>query len=430
MPREIVQVQVGQCGNQIGTKFWENIMYEHGITNDGTFKGTSQLQLERIEVFFEEIREELVLTEVFLDQINFICGQYGAGNNWARGHYTDGPELLDEIIDSVRREAEICDCFTSLYLGFHLTHSLGGGTGSGMGTLILTRLREEFPDRIISTFSVLPSPKISENVVEAYNALLSLHQLIESTDSTFCIDNEALYHISSATLKLASPTFGDLNHLVASAMAGVTTCLRFPGQLNADLRKLSTNMIPFPRLHFFTPGFAPLTSRDNEAFHRHPSILELTHQLFQAKNSMTAYNPYSGRYLTAAIVFRGSNLSTEDVERRLYDIQDKNSSFFVEWIPSNIKTAVCDVPPRGLQSAATFIGNNTAIKDRFRQLTKVFLAMYKRKAFLHWYKSEGMDDFEFLEAHENMRDLITEYQQYEDAPIYEGFGDDSSEESD
>ncbi|XP_033103658.1 uncharacterized protein LOC117106403 [Anneissia japonica] len=61
--------------------------------------------------------------------------------------------------------------------------------------------------------------------------------------------------------KLTTPTYGDLNHLVSATMSGVTTCLRFPGQLNADLRKLAVNMVPFPRLHFFMPGFAPLTSR-------------------------------------------------------------------------------------------------------------------------------------------------------------------------
>ena len=75
------------------------------------------------------------------------------------------------------------------------------------------------------------------------------------------IDNEALYDICFRTLKLATPTYGDLNHLVSLTMSGITTCLRFPGQLNADLRKLATNMVPFPRLHFFMPGFAPLTAR-------------------------------------------------------------------------------------------------------------------------------------------------------------------------
>ena len=160
--------------------------------------------------------------------------------------------------------------------GFQLTHSLGGGTGSGMGTLLISKIREEYPDRIMNTFSVVPSPKVSDTVVEPYNATLSVHQLVENTDETFCIDNEALYDICFRTLKLTTPTYGDLNHLVSLTMSGVTTCLRFvfklidikldgkfgsklnqnqyiidnprfPGQLNADLRKLAVNMVPFPR---------------------------------------------------------------------------------------------------------------------------------------------------------------------------------------
>ena len=71
---------------------------------------------------------------------------------------------------------------------------------------------------------------------------------------------------SRRTLKLTNPTYGDLNHLVSLTMSGVTTSLRFPGQLNADLRKLAVNMVPFPRLHFFMPGFAPLTSRGSQQY--------------------------------------------------------------------------------------------------------------------------------------------------------------------
>jgi len=102
---------------------------------------------------------------------------------------------------------------------------------------------------------------VSDTVVEPYNCTLSVHQLVENTDESYCIDNEALYDICFRTLKLTTPTYGDLNHLVSATLSGVTTCLRFPGQLNADLRKLAVNMVPFPRLHFFIPGFAPLTSR-------------------------------------------------------------------------------------------------------------------------------------------------------------------------
>ncbi len=154
---------------------------------------------------------------------NFVFGQSGAGNNWAKGHYTEGAELVDSVLDVVRKEAESCDCLQ----GFQLTHSLGGGTGSGMGTLLISKIREEYPDRIMNTYSVVPSPKVSDTVVEPYNATLSVHQLVENTDETYCIDNEALYDICFRTLKLSTPTYGDLNHLVSLTMSGVTTCLRF-----------------------------------------------------------------------------------------------------------------------------------------------------------------------------------------------------------
>jgi tubulin beta len=190
---------------------------------------------------------------------------------------------------------------------------------------------------MLCTFSVAPSPKVSDTVVEPYNATLALNQLIENADETFCIDNEALYDICLRTLKLKSPSYGDLNHLVSFVMSGVTTCLRFPGQLNADLRKLAVNMIPFPRLHFFMVGFAPLTSRGSQGFKNY-SVQELTSQIFDSKNMMTAADPRHGRYLTVAAIFRGK-LSTKEIDQQMINAQNKNSSFFVEWIPSNCKTA-------------------------------------------------------------------------------------------
>ena len=84
---------------------------------------------------------------------------------------------MDSVLDVVRKEAEGCDCLQ----GFQLTHSLGGGTGSGMGTLLISKIREEFPDRIMNSYSVVPSPKVSDTVVEPYNATLSLNQVSSTT---------------------------------------------------------------------------------------------------------------------------------------------------------------------------------------------------------------------------------------------------------
>jgi tubulin beta len=328
----------------------------------------------------------------------------------AKGHYTEGAELIEEVLDVVRKEAEGCD----LLQGFQLCHSLGGGTGSGLGTLLMSKIREEFPDRMMCTFSVVPSPKVSDTVVEPYNATLSVHQLVENADEVMCIDNEALYDICFRTLKLQNPSYGDLNHLVSHVMSGITCSLRFPGQLNADLRKLAVNLIPFPRLHFFLVGFAPLTAGSSKGY-TSLSIPELTQQMFNAKNMMAASDPRNGRYLTASAMFRGKDISTKEVDEQMLAVQNKNTSHFVEWIPNNIKSSVCSVPHVGSDISATFIGNSTCIQELFRRVADQFTAMFKRKAFLHWFTEEGMDEMEFTEAESNMNDLVAEYQQYEEA---------------
>merc|ERR1712098_865144 len=90
-----------------------------------------------------------------------------------------------------------------------------------------------------------------------------------------------------------------------------------------------------------------------------------------------------------------------------------------EWIPNNIKSSVCDIPPKGLKMAVTFMGNSTAIQEMFKRVAEYFTGMFRRKAFLHWYTSEGMDEMEFSEAESNMNDLIAEYQQHQDAEVEE-----------
>merc|ERR1712060_350414 len=427
--REIVHLQAGQCGNQIGQKFWEVISDEHGIQPDGSYAGELPQQLERINVYYNEAmggkyvpRAVLVdLEPGTMDSVragamgqiyrpdNFVFGQSGAGNNWAKGHYTEGAELVDSVLDVVRKESEGCDCLQ----GFQLTHSLGGGTGSGMGTLLISKIREEYPDRVMCTFSVFPSPKVSDTVVEPYNCVLSVHQLVENSDESMLIDNEALYDICFRTLKLTTPTFGDLNHLVAAVMSATTCCLRFPGQLNCDLRKLAVNMIPFPRLHFFMVGFAPLTSRGSQQY-RSLTVPELTQQMFDAKNMMAAADPRHGRYLTCTALFRG-RMSTKEVDEQVLNVQNKNSSYFVEWIPNNMKSAICDIPPKGLKMSVGFLGNSTCMQEVMKRVAEQFTAMFRRKAFLHWYTGEGMDEMEFTEAESNMNDLVSEYQQYQDA---------------
>lgn len=333
----------------------------------------------------------------------YILGKCGAGNNWAKGFHTEGAELCDVVFETVRRQVEHCDSLQ----GFQMTHSIGGGSGSGMGSLLLRCLKDEFPKQIINTFTVIPSTKISETVVEPYNSVLSINEMICNTDETVCFDNEALLNIAKNTLKICHPVMSDLNHLVSMTMAGVTTCFRFPGQLNLDLRKLMTNMCPYPKLHFFIPGFAPLTSRLSEAY-RKINAGDLVNQIFDYRNQMAEFNPTDGRYLTCAAIFRGL-ISTRDIEKHVLAIQEKNSDAFVNWVPNNIKMAICDIPPRNMKLSATFLSNTTAIQCVFRRLMDQYQMLFKKRAFMHWYTGEGMEEQDFTDAELCVESLIDEY---------------------
>jgi len=465
MVREIICLQVGQAGNQVGSRFWESVFAEHKLNKKGREKQESAegandgfdpcLHGDKIDVYFKEQngrgpdhnREQkrkkrsgkwiprAVMVDLepgTLDVVtasavgkafkpdNFVFGNSGAGNNWAKGHYTEGAEIVEQAIDVVRKEAE----GSGHVQGFQIAHSLGGGTGSGLGTLLLLKIRDAYPDRLTKTWSIYPSPKVSDTVVEPYNAILATHQLLENADQVYCIDNEALYSIVTNLLKEDAPTFSFMNYLISQVQMGVTASLRFSGQLNGDLRKLGVNLIPFPRLHFFNMAQAPLLSPKNGGYTK-LFIQELTKQVWSGKQFYSNVPIEDGKFLTASMHYRGK-ISTQETDENIEKVQASKAEDFVEWIPNNIKSSVIDVPPVDANISATFITNTTALKAMFQRLASQFSALYKRKAFLHWYKGEGMDEMEFQEADKNVVDLITEYQDKQDATV----GGDEDEDMD
>ncbi|XP_033124223.1 tubulin beta chain-like [Anneissia japonica] len=170
-------------------------------------------------------------------------------------------------------------------------------------------------------------------------------------------------------------------------------------------------MIPFPRLHFFMTSFAPLMCFDNRVYNA-DTVSMLTKQIFNARNMMTACDPRHGRYLSAAAVYRG-NVSVCEVDQEIQGVQNKKSNYFVDWIPYNVKTAVCNIAPPNFKKTATFIGNNTAISEIIRRVSEQFTMMLKRRVYLHSYFNEGMDELEFKETESSLSDIVSEYQQYE-----------------
>ena len=195
----------------------------------------------------------------------------GAGNNWASGHRQaeENAELLADMLD---READNSDSLE----GFVLTHSIAGGTGSGMGSYILEHLNDHFPKKFVSTYSVFPNweEDQSDVVVQPYNSILTLKRLAVNADCVVVLDNTALNRIAVDRLRIPNPSVHHVNSLVSTVMAASTTTLRYPGYTNNDLVGLVASLVPTPRCHFLMTGYTPLTiSRMNWHGATPPSLL-------------------------------------------------------------------------------------------------------------------------------------------------------------
>ena len=218
-------IQVGQCGNQIGCRFWELALQEHATHTKGraiyeesmsTFfrntDGRTSAGFERdlsIGDTLKRVRARAVLVDMeegvvnrvmrsslgslFKGETQSITAPSGAGNNWAFGHMVCGPEYEEEIMERVRRQAEVCDSLQS----FFVLHSLGGGTGSGLGTYLLRKLRDTMPKVCRFCVSVFPS-KDDDVITSPYNSMFALSELAEHADCVLPIENQALMDLSGA----------------------------------------------------------------------------------------------------------------------------------------------------------------------------------------------------------------------------------------
>lgn len=342
-----------------------------------------------------------------------ITGKEDAANNYARGHYTVGKEAIDLTMDRIRRLADIC---TGLQ-GFIIFHSIGGGTGSGFGSLLLERLAVDYGKKTKLEVNIYPAPQVSTAIVEPYNSILTTHCSLELSDVAFLMDNEAIYDICVRNLDIARPTYTNLNRLIAQIVSSLTSSLRFDGALNVDLSEFQTNLVPYPRIHFPVVNYAPVISAE-KAYHEQLSVGELTNSCFEPSNQMVKCDPRHGKYMACCMMYRG-DVVPKDVNSAIASIKSKRTIQFVDWCPTGFKIGInyqppCVVPGGDLakvQRALCMISNTTAIQEAWARLNHKFDLMYAKRAFVHWYVGEGMEEGEFSEAREDLAALEKDYEE-------------------
>eukprot|EP00731_Ephydatia_muelleri_P016982 Em0010g80a len=310
------------------------------ITEHPLGDGKTKIQTLKARAVLVDMEESVVggllkgpLGELF-DNRQLITDVSGSGNNWVVGNRTYGSKYHDQIVDTVRRSAESCDHLQS----FFMMHSMGGGTGSGVGTRILEILRDEYPD--VHRFSVVvyPSERMmslllritgqhcgpySMSVTELHISVLAHRELTENADCVLPIENQALSdicgkavasqskHTSSSARQCSSITkdkpFDEMNNVVANLLLALTSASRFEGSLNVDLNEITMNLVPFPRLHYLVSSLLPLYSVKDVALPLH-RLDQSFSDAFSPEYQLIKANPKHGPVSMAIKVTNGSKL--------------------------------------------------------------------------------------------------------------------------
>jgi len=317
------------------------------------------------------------------------------------------------VLDRIRHVADNC----SGLQGFLVFHSFGGGTGSGFGALLLERLSADYGKKSKLEFSVYPAPQVSTAVVEPFNSILTTHTTLEHSDCSFMVDNEATYEICKNSLGIERPGYENLNRLVAQVVSSITASLRFDGSLNVDLNEFQTNLVPYPRIHFPLVTYAPVISA-NKVSHESNSVMEITNACFEPSNQMVKCDPRNGKYMACVMLYRGDCVP-KDTNAAIAKIKTKRTIQFVDWCPTGFKIGICYQKPQLVPGgdlgkadrSVTMLSNTTAIAEAWQRLDHKFDLMYSKRAFVHWYVGEGMEEGEFSEAREDLAALERDYEE-------------------
>jgi len=455
---------VGQCGIQMGQSIWEQYCAEHGVTERGTVANIDDAG--NIECFFEETRrgrytprnlmidlEPNVIDDVKTSRLaglfhpDFLLSRnHGSGGVFVNAYHYEGNDMIPEINEQLRKLVDNCDNFQ----GFMCANSVNGGTGSGLGCLLLELLGQEYKKKSKFGTHVFPSPTISSSPLEPYNSVLALEGLAESwVDVSICLDNESLYEICQRNLDIKHPSFDNINRLIAKAVSSITASMRFGGELNTNLDHFQMNLVAFPRLHFMIPSMSTIIPEQKKGTMRN-DVQSITNECFDPRNffvKIPDFDVEEDKYMAISLQYRG-DVVAKSVNEAVQQAKRDNKMKLVEWVPTGFKVGLNQQPAAlvydddlaQLEKNVVMMANNTAIsRVFFERILKKFDMMhslpvrrwfhgwYQPAPFKHWYTWSAKHD-SLWNARESCRLLQMDYMQllHEEASDEESMDDEES----
>eukprot|EP01084_Bolivina_argentea_P008273 15485_1 len=463
---EILTVCVGNCGIFAGNEYYSTIMKEHKVNKNGIFTGNlkkenDRLLLNKIDTYFDESKtNKYTPRAMFLDidktPINAIktspLGALLNDNNMFSSDYCDptciypkayfdsGADIIDTVMNKIRKQIEVCNYFQ----GINMIHSVSGGCGSGFASLLLCKMKDEYPKKYNFTHTIYPCIASGWNGgsvhscrnhnIEIYNCMLAINQLLQYTDMNFVIENSCLLYALYRKCDQKMSDYNDMNWVLSLILSGITSPFRFISESNvcSNLKKMDQCFRLFPRLKFMTVSHAPFFPKIDYKYNDHNT--SIINDIY-ATNIMNNIKLQDGKLFVTGTYYRSNDINAiNNMNEFMKTIQQKMADDFVSWIPCNVtSTFIYDGRFECYKNMTTLMGTNlmntTAIKSIFQCVSAVFAKAYKRKCYLHYYKNEGLDEIDFQIADKNVRDLVTQYQDKQDA-IVDNYEDDESEEED
>nr|VZI49402.1 unnamed protein product [Spirometra erinaceieuropaei] len=360
---------------------------------------------------------------------SFIHGKEEAANNYARGRFILGAQIMEPIVERVRKEVESTD----MCQGFVVNHSTGGGTGSGVTVRVMEHLADTFHKA--ANVQCSPEPGLTPQlfhahaVVDPYNALLHSGFNIPYSNLVVMLDNHAIMQLLSRHLQIEKPTFLFLNRMYSQ----ISSCLFCGFHFNADptcgsLDELATNLVPFPQLHFTFVRYAPIVGLRRNGFHSTANpAQDLTRAVLDTNYStLTADKASRGKMIACCLAFRGASAGCQRGLAQVISETKRNGRLnFVDWCPTGVKVRLHAVPPlrpvpeSGIAETpanVTLIGNGAgvAVKE-LSVILMQFERLYEKRCFVHWYVGEGMEEGEFDEAADLLKDISDKYASADDS---------------